>query len=50
MAEPVLRSEQEVLARFHELRQNVSTLFAKLNDMENGTHMSLAIYASLHRC
>lgn len=35
MAEPVLRSEQEVLARFHELRQNVSTLFAKLNDMEN---------------
>ncbi|KAF6255736.1 Prefoldin subunit-domain-containing protein [Scenedesmus sp. NREL 46B-D3] len=34
MAEPVLRSEQEVLARFHELRQSVSTLFAKLNDIE----------------
>ncbi|WIA31332.1 hypothetical protein OEZ86_002233 [Tetradesmus obliquus] len=34
MAEPVLRSEQEVLARFHELRQGVSTLFAKLNDIE----------------
>lgn len=36
MAEPVLRSEQEVLARFHELRQSVSTLFAKLNDIETG--------------
>lgn len=34
MAESVLRSEQEVLARFHELRQGVSTLFAKLNDIE----------------
>jgi hypothetical protein len=40
MAEPVLTSEQEVLARFHELRQSVSTLFAKLNDIETGMRVS----------
>lgn len=30
------RSESEVLSRFQELRQGISTLFSKLNDIEAG--------------
>eukprot|EP00878_Enallax_costatus_P006547 GHUV01006864.1.p1 GENE.GHUV01006864.1~~GHUV01006864.1.p1 ORF type:complete len:148 (+),score=44.73 GHUV01006864.1:465-908(+) len=33
-SEPAFKSEQEVVARFQEMRQNVSTLFSKLSDIE----------------
>jgi hypothetical protein len=48
MAEPVLKSEQEVLARFHELRQSVSTLFSKLNDIETGARVFLQLWETAH--
>lgn len=36
-SEPALRTEQEVLARFQDMRQNVTSLFSKLSDVEQGT-------------
>jgi hypothetical protein len=48
MAEPVLKSEQEVLARFHELRQSVSTLFSKLSNIETGVCVFYRLLETSH--
>lgn len=46
-SEPALKSEQEVVARFQEMRQNVSTLFSKLSDIEQGVARAIWTNTSL---
>eukprot|EP00877_Chromochloris_zofingiensis_P004872 jgi/Chrzof1/14386/Cz09g00260.t1 len=34
MAEPQLKTEQQIIARFQEMRQNISTVMSKIADLE----------------